>query len=439
MKNLYIKTYGCQMNVYDSLMIADIVKPLGFKEVNCPENADMIVLNTCHIREKATEKIYSELGRIKQIQQAQAREIIIVVAGCVAQAEGEEILKRASNVDIVIGPQSIHTLPELLAKAKRKNGENINLEFSEVAKFDYVTHNNIERTSNVSAFLSIQEGCDKFCTYCVVPYTRGAEYSRPVSEIYREALHLVEKGAKEITLLGQNVNAYHGQCDDVTWSLGQLMQHLSKINGLERIRYTTSHPQDMHEELYQAHVIRDKIMPYLHLPVQSGSDKILRRMNRKHDTNSYHQAINKIRKLCPDIALSSDFIVGFPGETDNDFTQTLELIQKVNYAQAYSFKYSPRPGTPGAEYKDQIPEEVKNQRLQELQLLLRQQQLKYNQSSVGKVVKVLFDRKNQNQSIGRSPYMQSVYVEDDNLHGQLKPVLIVEGYQNSLKGTIHEE
>ena len=439
MKNLYIKTYGCQMNVYDSIMIADIIKPLGFKEVNGPESADMIVLNTCHIREKATEKVYSELGRINVLEKKQKRKIITVVAGCVAQAEGEEIFKRAPNVDVVIGPQSIHSLPELLVKAQRRNGEAINLEFEEVAKFDYLVDKKIQRSASITSFLSVQEGCDKFCTYCVVPYTRGAEYSRSVSEVYREAISLVEKGAKEITLLGQNVNGYHGQHEEEIWSLGKLMKHLANIKGLERLRYTTSHPQDMHEELYEAHTSEDKVMPYMHLPVQSGSDKVLKRMNRKHSVSLYYEIIDKIRNKCPDVALSSDFIVGFPGESDNDFEQTIELVEKINYAQAYSFKYSPRPGTPSAEYLNQVPDEIKNKRLQHLQSILKKQQLAYNQKFIGKVLPVLFDRTNKTQSIGKSPYMQSVYVDDLNLHGQLRNVKIIDGTQNSLRGVINEE
>ncbi len=438
MKNLYIKTYGCQMNVYDSIMISDIIKPLGFQEVNEPENADMIVLNTCHIREKATEKVYSELGRINVLQKTQNRKIITVVAGCVAQAEGEEIFKRAPNVDVVIGPQSIHSLPELLVKAQRKSGDAINLEFEEVAKFDYLVEKKIERSANISSFLSVQEGCDKFCTYCVVPYTRGAEYSRSVSEIYREAISLVAKGVKEITLLGQNVNGYHGQHGDEIWSLGKLMQYLARIKGLERIRYTTSHPQDMHDELYDAHGTEEKVMPYLHLPVQSGSDRILKRMNRKHHVALYHETIDRIRKARPDIALSSDFIVGFPGETDKDFEETLALVEKVNYAQAYSFKYSPRPGTPSAEYHQQVSEEVKDKRLQHLQALLKKQQLAYNQQFVGKVMPILFDRTNKTQAVGKSPYMQSVYVDNPNLYGQLRQIKITAGYQNSLQGIIYD-
>ena len=436
MKNLYIKTYGCQMNVYDSIMMADIVKPLGFQEVKEPESADLMIFNTCHIREKATEKLYSELGRMKMLQKKQNRKITIVVAGCVAQAEGEEIFRRAKNVDVVVGPQSLHTLPELLSKVQRKDGEAINLDFPEISKFDSIVSKSIDQTANISSFLSVQEGCDKFCTYCVVPYTRGAEYSRTVKEIYLEAISLVAKGAKEIVLLGQNVNAYHGQFGDEIWSLGQLIQYLSGVEGLERIRYITSHPADMHGELYQVHASCSKVMPYFHLPVQSGSDKVLKRMNRKHTSALYYDIISKMKKICPNIALSSDFIVGFPGETDADFECTLDLVRKVEYAQAYSFKYSPRPGTPGAEYKDQICDEVKNERLQRLQSLLREQQLNYNKNFVGNVIKVLFDRKNENQAIGRSEYMQPVYVDNKNLYGETCDVLIVSGNQNSLQGVV---
>lgn len=426
------------MNIYDSTLIADIIKPLGFKEVYEAETADMIVLNTCHIREKATEKVYSELGRINLLQKQKQKKIITIVAGCVAQAEGDEIFRRAKNVDVVVGPQSIHTLPELIAKARRKHDDAINLEFPEISKFDSLIDQNISRSTQISSFLSIQEGCDKFCTYCVVPYTRGAEYSRSVSEIYREAMSLVANGAKEIVLLGQNVNAFHGTHGNEVWSLGKLMQHLTKIKGLERIRYTTSHPNDMHPELYQAHADGGKIMPYLHLPLQSGSDKILKKMNRKHTASLYYDTICKIRQAQPDIALSSDFIVGFPGETDQDFEDTLKMVKKIKYAQAYSFKYSARPGTPGAEYKNQVPDEIKDTRLQTLQSTLREEQLRYNQSFIGKVIKVLFDRKNKNQSIGRSPYMHPVYVDDLSLYGYIKDILITDGNQNSLKGILHE-
>ncbi|MDX5495763.1 MAG: tRNA (N6-isopentenyl adenosine(37)-C2)-methylthiotransferase MiaB, partial [Wolbachia endosymbiont of Nomada marshamella] len=318
MKGLYIKTYGCQMNVYDSVLMENIIKPLGFNVVSDAEKADLVILNTCHIREKAAEKLYSELGKIHSSR----KEITIVVAGCVAQAEGEEVFRRAPFVDIVVGPQSIATLPELIVKASRSKGHVINTDFPEVAKFDKLPDECYGNSQGSSAFLAIQEGCDKFCTFCVVPYTRGAEYSRPVNEIFREALKLVANGAKEINLLGQNVNAYHGKCEGEVWDLGKLVSHIAKIEKLERIRYTTSHPRDMHESLYLAHAEEPKLMPFIHLPVQSGSNKILHAMNRKHTAEEYLEIIDRFRKLKPEIEFSSDFIVGFPGETEKDFEET---------------------------------------------------------------------------------------------------------------------
>lgn len=438
MKGLYIKTYGCQMNVYDSVLMENIIKPLGFNVVSDAEKADLVILNTCHIREKAAEKLYSELGKIHSLRKN--KEITIVVAGCVAQAEGEEVFRRAPFVDIVVGPQSIATLPELIVKASRSKGYVINTDFPEVTKFDKLPDECYGNSQGSSAFLSIQEGCDKFCTFCVVPYTRGVEYSRPVNEIFREALKLVANGAKEINLLGQNVNAYHGECEGKTWDLGELIGHIAKIEKLERIRYTTSHPRDMHESLYLAHAEEPKLMPFIHLPVQSGSNKILRAMNRKHTAEEYLEIIDRLRKLKPEIEFSSDFIVGFPGETEKDFEETMKLVEKVKYAQAYSFKYSPRPGTPGAERKDQVPEEVKTERLLRLQKLISAQQLEFNQSVVGKTIPVLFgDKKgkHQNQIIGKSPYMQSVCIDDpeDKYRDKIVSVKILEARQNSLLGT----
>ncbi|MDN5247522.1 MAG: tRNA (N6-isopentenyl adenosine(37)-C2)-methylthiotransferase MiaB [Wolbachia endosymbiont of Tyrophagus putrescentiae] len=435
MKGLYIKTYGCQMNVYDSMLMENIIKPLGFSIVNDVNEADLVIFNTCHIREKAAEKLYSELGKLQR-----KNDVTIVVAGCVAQAEGEEVFRRAPFVDIVVGPQSIAALPELIVKTSRSKGHTIDIDFPEIAKFDKFPDECYGTNQGSSAFLSIQEGCDKFCTFCVVPYTRGAEYSRPVNEIFREALKLVANGAKEITLLGQNVNAYHGECEGEIWDLGKLIGHIAKIEKLERIRYTTSHPRDMHESLYLAHAQEPKLMPFIHLPVQSGSDKILHAMNRKHTAEEYLEIIDKLRKLKPEIEFSSDFIVGFPGETEQDFEDTMKLVEKVNYAQAYSFKYSPRPGTPGATRKDQIPEEVKNERLHRLQKLINEQQLAFNQNMVGKTISVLFSDKpgkHQNQIIGKSPYMQSVCVEDPEgkYKNKIINVKISEAWQNSLLGT----
>lgn len=436
MKGLYIKTYGCQMNVYDSIIMENLIKPLGFNIVSDVNEADLMIFNTCHIREKAAEKLYSELGKLQKKKDA-----TIVVAGCVAQAEGEEVFRRAPFVDIVVGPQSIASLPELIVKASRRKGHTIDTDFPEVAKFDKFPNECYGASQGSSAFLAIQEGCDKFCTFCVVPYTRGAEYSRPVNEIFREALKLVANGAKEITLLGQNVNAYHGECEREIWNLGDLINHIAKIEKLERIRYTTSHPRDMHESLYLAHAREPKLMPFIHLPVQSGSNKILHSMNRKHTAEEYLEIIGKFREYNTAIEFSSDFIVGFPGETERDFEDTIKLIEKVRYAQAYSFKYSPRPGTPGAERKDQVPEEVKTERLFHLQKLISEQQLMFNQSMVNKIIPVLFSGKqgkHQSQIIGKSLYMQSVCVNDSKgeYRDKMVNVKILQARQNSLLGDV---
>ncbi len=436
-KRVYIKTYGCQMNVYDSARMADVLAPLGYAPCDAPEDADMAVVNTCHIREKAAEKVYSELGRLARIKAERRREgatYMIAVAGCVAQAEGEEMRRRAPFVDIVCGPQAYHRLPELVARARREGGA-VDTEFPAESKFDFLPE--ASAPQGVAAFLSVQEGCDKFCTFCVVPYTRGAEVSRPVAAVMDEALKLVGQGTREITLLGQNVNAYHGLGPDgKSWGLGRLIRALAGIDGLWRIRYTTSHPLDMDGELIEAHRDVPALMPFLHLPVQSGSDAVLRRMNRRHDTAGYLRTIERLRRARPDLALSSDFIVGFPGETDSDFEATLKLIADIGFAQAFSFKYSPRPGTQAAEMADQVPEDVKDARLHQLQALLRRQQDAFNLACEGRVVEVLFDRpgRRRGQSMGRSPWLQPVHVNDDVRLGELRPVRIVKSLANSLAG-----
>ncbi len=440
-KKLYIKTYGCQMNVYDSIRMADIIKPLGFEEVLEPEGADIVILNTCHIREKAADKVYSELGRIKKEKNKRSKngeQMIIAVAGCVAQAEGEEIFRRAPYVDVVVGPQSYQNLPDIICKVQRQAGQVINLDFAD-NKFDALPEES--QSQGISAYIAVQEGCDKFCTFCVVPYTRGAEYSRSVPEIYREAIKLVASGTKEITLLGQNVNAFHGQAvGGEIWNLGQLINHLAKIDGLERIRYSTSHPRDMHEDLYLAHENIGKLMPFLNLPVQSGSNKILQAMNRKHRRENYFKIIERLRKVRPDMQFGSDFIVGFPGETDKDFEDTLDLIKQVNFTQAYSFMYSPRPGTPGAEMEEQIPKQIKEERLQILQALIYKQQLEFNQSCLGKTMAVLFDKKGRKagQIIGKSPYMQSVHIVDSEklFNNNILDIKITKALPNSLAGEL---
>lgn len=437
MKKLFIKTYGCQMNVYDSERMTDVLAPLGYSVTDTIDEANLIILNTCHIREKAAEKVYSELGRIAPLKKKNLE--LLAVAGCVGQAEGELLTKRAPYVDIVLGPQSYHRLPEMVTAALRREGHVIDLEFSANEKFDALP----EETSELgrSAFLSVQEGCDKFCTFCVVPYTRGAEYSRPVSAIMREAIQRVSQGVIEITLLGQNVNAYHGEnIDGGEASLPDLIRLLSKIDGLERIRYTTSHPRDMTNELLSLHGEEPKLMPYLHLPIQAGSDNVLKMMNRKHTAEDYLRIIDKLRRARPDIALSSDFIVGFPGETDLDFEDTLALVKEVGYASAYSFKYSPRPGTPAAG-AEQVPEEVKVERLQRLQALLNSQQEEFNKSTVGMDVPVLLERegKRTGQLVGKSPYLQSVLITDSTLAlGDLVNVTITDAYANSVSGILSQ-
>ena len=430
------------MNVYDSIKMGDLLKPHGFEMTDQPEGADMVILNTCHIREKASEKVYSELGRIreeKNRKKANGEKMLIAVAGCVAQAEGEEIVKRAPYVDIVVGSQSYHTLPKLIEEVKRTNKWAIDLDFPTETKFDALPEEGASQ--GVSAFIAIQEGCDKFCHFCVVPYTRGAEYSRSVSEIYREALILASKGTKEIQLLGQNVSAYHGEGPDgKTWSLGKLIRHIAKIDGIERIRYSTSHPRDMTDpELFEAHRDEKKLMPYLHLPVQSGSDKILDAMNRKHTRDFYFEVIERFKQARPDMAFSSDFIVGYPGETEQDFEDTMDLVKKVTFVQGYSFNYSARPGTPASMHNDQITLKIKNDRLYALQALLREQQQSFNKSFLGKTIEVLFesDAKLDGQIQGKSEYMQTVLAYGSKeLFGKIVPVRITRIHTNTLEGEI---
>jgi len=430
-KKLYIKTMGCQMNVYDSQKMADVLAPLGYKTVDSPAGADLLILNTCHIREKATEKVFSELGRLRRHKEKANKKVLIAVAGCVAQAEGDIITKRVKYVDMVFGPQVYHKLPEMVLAA---NGEHriINTDFPTISKFDSLPKATTD--NNYSAYLAIQEGCDKFCTYCVVPYTRGSEYSRPSQQIIDEAKALIDGGARDITLLGQNVNNY---LSDV--SFVGLVSKLAEIDGLDRIRYTTSYPRDINDEHINAHRDIPKLMPYIHLPIQSGSNRILELMNRKHTAEAYLETIDKLRNVRPDIAISSDFIVGFPGETDEDHQATIDLVKKVNYTACYSFKYSPRPGTPAAAMKNMVAEHIKDERLLELQDILFAQQTAFNQKFLGKTLEVLIDRKGSElgQIVGRSPYMQSVYTEGANdLLGKIIKVKINYASQNSLSGTI---
>ncbi len=429
------------MNVYDSARMVDVLVSLGFVSTERPDDADMVILNTCHIREKAAEKVYSELGRLRLLKEAKVRaggRMILAVAGCVAQAEGAEILERAPHVDMVFGPQTYHRLPEMVARASRAAGAVLDTDFPADPKFDHLPAPG--RAEARAAFLTVQEGCDKFCTFCVVPYTRGAEYSRPVDAVVAEAEHLTGAGACEITLLGQNVNCYHGEGPDGReWGLGALIRRLAEIEGLERIRYTTSYPADVDDELIAAHAEVPKLMPFLHLPVQSGSDRVLAAMNRRHGAGDYRRLTEKLRNARPDLALSSDFIVGFPGETDDDFRATLRLVEDVGFIQAYSFKYSPRPGTPAAAMPDQVEDAVKGERLAELQDLLNRQQLAFNEACVGRVMPVLLDRRGRRpgQMVGRSPYMQPVHTEaSEESLGALVALRIAAGYANSLSGDV---
>ncbi|SLN66057.1 (Dimethylallyl)adenosine tRNA methylthiotransferase MiaB [Roseovarius gaetbuli] len=435
-KKLFIKTYGCQMNVYDSERMAEAMGGAGYVETQTPDDADMILLNTCHIREKAAEKVYSELGRFRDLKAANP-DLKIGVAGCVAQAEGEEIMRRQPLVDLVVGPQSYHRLPQMEAKV-RAGGTALDTDFPADDKFDTLRHRP-KAARGPTAFLTVQEGCDKFCAFCVVPYTRGAEVSRPASRILEEARNLVERGVREITLLGQNVNAYHGAGEGGgDWTLARLIWALNDIDGLERIRFTTSHPNDMGDDLIAAHGECAKLMPYLHLPVQSGSDKILKRMNRSHTAESYLRLIERIRAARPDILLSGDFIVGFPEETEADFQATMDLVEEVNYGYAYSFKYSTRPGTPAAE-RAQVEEDVKSERLQRLQGLITRQQRAIQDAMVGRTVGVLFEKPGrlEGQMMGKSDYLHAVHVANaDVAVGELARVEIIESGTNSLAGRL---
>lgn len=453
-KKLFIRTYGCQMNVYDSDRMADALAPQGYEPTTEIEDADLVLLNTCHIREKASEKVFSELGRLKELQsekRASGGDLMIGVAGCVAQAEGEEIARRAPVVDMVFGPQAYHRLPDMLARAESQRHMHpslkkpvIDTDFPEEDKFAHLpaAKKEVTLTRGLTAFLTVQEGCDKFCSFCVVPYTRGAEVSRPVHQVLEEARRLVDAGVKEITLLGQNVNAYHGL--DATGrpvGLGELAYLLAEISGLERLRYTTSHPRDMDDALIAAHRDLPLLMPYLHLPVQSGSDRILKAMNRKHTAAEYLALIDKIKAARPDMALSGDFIVGFPGETDSDFEDTLSIIRETGYASAYSFKYSTRPGTPGASLGDQVAEEVKTERLYRLQELVNAQTTAFHASCVGKTMPVLIERvgRMQGQVGGRSPYLQAVHLDGPtSLIGAIHQVEIIGTSTNSLVGRLKQ-
>ena len=455
-KKLYIKTYGCQMNVYDSGRMADVLAPLGYAPADRPEDADMVILNTCHIREKAAEKVYSELGRLRALQRerpADAGRQLIAVAGCVAQAEGEEILRRAPQVDMVVGPQTYHRLPEMVAQVERAGprGETggrgvMDTDFPEEDKFDRLPEESAPQ--GPAAFLSIQEGCDKFCTFCVVPYTRGAEFSRPAAQVLAEARRLAAQGTREITLLGQNVNAYHGEAPDGRgesgpgeWGLGRLVRELAELEGIERIRYTTSHPLDVDDELIAAHRDVPELMPFLHLPVQSGSDRVLKAMNRRHTADDYRRIVARLREANPDLAMASDFIVGFPGERAEDHAATLQLIADIGFVHAYSFKYSSRPGTPASTMGQPVPEAVKDERLQMVQQLLSEQQKAAHQRTVGRTLPVLLERagKHPGQLVGRTPYMQSVAVEaPDTRIGRIAQVEVLSVRGNSLHGRLAE-
>ena len=448
-KKVFVKTFGCQMNVYDSERMAESLIPYGFSETDRPEEAEVIILNTCHIREKAVEKVYSDLGRLRQIKEERrklGKDTIVTVAGCVAQAEGAEILARAPVVDLVVGPQSYHRLPDLVFRAQSESRRLVDTNFPEQDKFTRLP----DRTTisppaagvarAASAFLTVQEGCDKFCTFCVVPYTRGVEFSRPVDNLLEEARALIRRGVREITLLGQNVNAYHGVGPDGRdWSLARLIRAMSELEELQRLRYTTSHPKDMSDDLIDAHRDVARLMPYLHLPFQAGSDRILAAMNRKHTAADYRRLIDKVRAARPDIALSTDVIVGFPGETEGEFLQTLRLVEDIGFAQAFSFKYSPRPGTPAAKLEEQLPEEVKSERLQRLQHLLASQTSRFNEGCVGLTIPVLFERlgRHAGQIVGRSPYLQPVHATGArDLLGRIIPVEISGAGPNSLLGVI---
>ena len=439
-KKVFVKTYGCQMNVYDSQRMTDALAAQGYRPTEVIEDADLVLLNTCHIREKAAEKVYSELGRIRKLKAergAEGRETIVGVAGCVAQAEGDEIIRRAPVVDLVIGPQTYHRLPEAVKKA-RAGEKVVETEYAIEDKFERLPalRKAAVRSRGVTAFLTVQEGCDKFCTFCVVPYTRGSETSRPVAQIVAEAERLAEAGVREVTLLGQNVNAWHGEgLDGEEWGLGKLLFRLAEVPGIARLRYTTSHPRDMDDALIAAHRDLPMLMPYLHLPVQSGSDRILKAMNRRHTADDYLRLIARIREARPDIAMSGDFIVGFPGESDDDFEATMRIVREAAYAQAFSFKYSPRPGTPGADLPFQVEEHVKDERLQRLQALLGEQQAAFAASRVGSVMDVLVEKpgRHAGQRVGRSPWLQPVIVDEKAGEiGDIVSVRITKAGSNSL-------
>jgi tRNA-2-methylthio-N6-dimethylallyladenosine synthase len=440
-RKLHIKSYGCQMNVYDSQRMTDTMAREGFVEADAPEDADLIVLNTCHIREKAAEKVYSELGRIRRLKEGAAREgrkLVVAVAGCVAQAEGEEIIRRAPIVDLVFGPQNYHRLPELLARAERGR-KVVDTEFAVEDKFDRLAPASraATRARGVTAFVTVQEGCDKFCTFCVVPYTRGSEVSRQVAKIIEEVERLADAGVREVTLIGQNVNAYHGEGRDGAWSLARLLHRLAEIEGIARLRYATSHPRDMDADLIAAHRDLPALMPQLHLPVQSGSDRILHVMNRRHTRADYLDVIARLKQARPDMAFSSDFIVGSPGETEADFAATLSIVGEVGYAGAFSFKYSPRPGTPAAERDDQVDDAAKVERLARLQAEIDRHQAAFNARCVGRTLDVLFEKPGRlpGQVVGRSPYLQPVQVmAPASLIGEVAAVTITRAGANSLFG-----
>jgi tRNA-2-methylthio-N6-dimethylallyladenosine synthase len=440
-KKVHIKTYGCQMNAYDSVRMAEALAPDGYDETDDLDAADLVILNTCHIREKAAEKVYSELGRLRLVRnrrRAGGADMTIAVAGCVAQAEGAEILRRAPVVDLVVGPQNFHRLPDLVRRVRADGEKIVDTEFPAEDKFAALPARRPLRAP--AAFLTVQEGCDKFCSFCVVPYTRGAEFSRPAGDILAEARRLAGFGVREMTLLGQNVNAYRGEGPDGrSWSLARLLAALAEIAGLARLRYTTSHPADMSEDLIAAHRDLPQLMPYLHLPFQAGADRILAAMNRKHTGADYLRIIEKIRAARPDMALSTDIIVGFPGESDAEFEATLDMVRRVTFAQAYSFKYSPRPGTPAANMDLQIADEVKAERLARLQSLLRRQQAAFNQSQIGRAMPILLEKKGRKggQLAGRSPYLQAVHVEcDETRIGEIALTRVTSAGANSLSGVI---
>ncbi len=443
-RKLYVKSFGCQMNVYDSHRMADTMAPHGFIETPTPDDADLVILNTCHIREKAAEKVYSELGRIRRLKEdaaADGRRLIIAVAGCVAQAEGQEIIRRAPAVDLVFGPQNYHRLPQLLEHAER-GGKAVDTEFPVDDKFAHLAAPSIAavRARGVTAFVTVQEGCDKFCTFCVVPYTRGAETSRPVTKIVAEVERLAQAGVREVTLIGQNVNAYHGEGPNGgPSSLASLLERVARIGGIERLRYTTSHPRDTDDDLIAAHRDLPQLMPQLHLPVQSGSDRILAAMNRRHTRSEYIDVVERFRAARPDLAVTSDFIVGFPGETEEDFAATLSLVSEIGYSGAFSFKYSSRPGTPGAAMADQVDEDTKSERLGRLQAELERTQAAFNHRCLGRTMTVLFERpgRHDGQIVGRSPYSQPVQVAAPTaLIGEIASVTVTEIASNSLFGTL---